>query len=117
MTMQPQEMDRLIEEHIKAEMAGDPSACVAMYSDDVVHDVVGWPTGPNSGKNAAKGFYEHLTKDITTESMEPVHNWYGPDFAVLEHEWKGMVPGSFLGVPGNGKHITFRLLHIWEFRD
>jgi predicted ester cyclase len=36
---------------------------------------------------------------------------------VLEHEWAGTVPGSFLGVPGQGRRITFRMLHVWEFRD
>jgi hypothetical protein len=34
-----------------------------------------------------------------------------------EHTFKGTVPGTFLGVPGNGKRISFRLLHIWEFRE
>jgi len=27
------------------------------------------------------------------------------------------VPGEFLGIPGHGRRITFRLLHVWEFRD
>jgi len=31
--------------------------------------------------------------------------------------WTGTVPGAFLGVPGNGRRISFRLLHIFEFRD
>jgi hypothetical protein len=44
--MQREEMDRLIEEHIRAEKASDTAGCVTMYSDDVVHDVVGSPTGP-----------------------------------------------------------------------
>jgi len=50
------EMDRLIEQHIAAEMAGDPARAVAVYTDDVEHDVVGWPTGPVSGAPAAKNF-------------------------------------------------------------
>jgi predicted ester cyclase len=27
------------------------------------------------------------------------------------------VPGEFLGVAGNDRRITFRMLHVWEFRD
>jgi len=27
------------------------------------------------------------------------------------------VPGEFLGVPSNGRRISFRMVHIWEFRD
>ncbi|HWO74076.1 MAG TPA: nuclear transport factor 2 family protein [Dehalococcoidia bacterium] len=115
--MQPQEMDRLIEEHLKAEFAGDPAGCVAMYTDDVVHDVVGWPQGPMKGKEAAKSFYEQLVRDIHSEEMKPVRRYYGEDFAVIEHIWTGTVPGTFLGVPGHGKRISFRLLHVWEFRE
>jgi steroid delta-isomerase-like uncharacterized protein len=115
--MKPEDMDALIEQHISAEMAGDPGGCVEMYTDDVVHDVVGFPTGPLSGPDAAKGFYEQLVQDIHTEKMVPTRRYYGDDFCVMEHEWTGTVPGAFLGIPGYGKRISFRLLHIWEFRD
>jgi predicted ester cyclase len=36
---------------------------------------------------------------------------------VVEHSTTGTVPGEFLGVPGHGSRITFRLLHVSEFRD
>lgn len=115
--MQPEEMDRLIEQHLRAEAAGDAAGAVAVYTDDVVHDVVGWPAGPMHGRDGAKTFYDQLVQDVNTEEMEPVHRYYGTNFAVIEHIWRGTVPGSFLGVPGNGKRIAFRLLHVWEFRD
>ena len=115
--MKTAEMDRLIGEHLSAEEAGDTDGCVAMYTDDVEHDVVGSPTGPVHGKAAAKGFYEYLVSNISTEKMEPVRNYYGDDFCVIEHEWTGTVPGEFLGVAGNGRRINFRLLHVWEFAD
>jgi steroid delta-isomerase-like uncharacterized protein len=115
--MQPEEMDRLIDQHLKAEAVGDATGAVAVYTDDVVHDVVGWPSGPMHGRDGAKTFYDQLIQDVSTETMEPVRRYYGPDFAVIEHIWRGTVPGSFLGVPGNGKRIAFRLLHVWEFRD
>ena len=111
------EMDRLIEIHLDAEMAADPARAVSVYTDDVEHDVVGAPHGPLSGKQAAQGFYEHLVSDIQTATMLPTHSYYGDDFCVIEHTWTGTVPGSFLGVPGNGRPISFRLLHIWEFKD
>jgi hypothetical protein len=43
--------------------------------------------------------------------------YYGEDFSVIEHATTGTVPGEFLGVPGNGRRISFRMVHIWEFRD
>ena len=111
------EMDRLIEQHLRAEAAGDPAATVAMYTDDVEHDVVGAPHGPLHGREAAQGFYEQFMRDIRTDRMELTRSHYGEDFCVTEHQWTGTVPGSFLGVAGNGRQISFRVLHVWEFRD
>jgi steroid delta-isomerase-like uncharacterized protein len=111
------EMDRVIEEHIEAEKRGDVEGCVAMYTDDVEHDVVGSPLGALRGPDAAKGFYEFLTSNIQTEQMTPTRRYYGDDFCVIEHNWSGTVPGEFLGIPGNGRRISFRLLHVWEFKS
>jgi steroid delta-isomerase-like uncharacterized protein len=115
--MRPEEMDRLIEQHIAAETAGDTAGAVAMYTDDIEHDVVGFPTGPVQGKQAAQDFYEFLVKAIETETMVPSHTYYGDDFCVIEHTWTGTVPGEFLGIAGNDRRISFRMLHVWEFRD
>lgn len=110
-------MDALIERHIAAETAGELDAAVAVYTDDVEHDVVGAPHGPLQGVAAARGFYDHLISNIATGTMTRTRTWYGADFCVVEHQWTGRVPGSFLGIPGNGKAIEFRMLHVFEFRD
>ncbi len=110
-------MDRLIEEHLIAEKASDPDGSVAMYTDDVIHDVVGSPLGALEGPEAAKRFYEFLTANIHTEEMDVNHAKYGEDFCVFEHQWRGTIPGEFMGIPGHGRRISFRMLHLWEFRD
>ncbi|WP_153505466.1 nuclear transport factor 2 family protein [Cumulibacter manganitolerans] len=115
--MTPHAMDQLIEAHLAAENAGDLDAAVAVYTPDVEHDVVGNPDGANHGVAAARDFYGHLLSDIHTETMEPVRTLYGEDHCTIEHLWSGTVPGTFMGVPGNNRHISFRLLHIFEFRD
>lgn len=115
--MTREEMDRLIQEHITAEKAGDPAACVAMYTDDVEHDVVGAPHGPLHGTEAAQGFYDFLTANVSTEEMVPTRSSYGEDFCIVEHDWTGTIPGEFFGIPGHGRRITFRMLHVWDFRD
>ena len=115
--MKPAEMNKLIEIHLAAEKAADPAGAISVYTDDVEHDVVGYPTGPVQGKGPAKGFYDDLTQSIHTEEMKATHSYYGEDFCVIEHMWTGTVPGNFLGVPGHGKRISHRLLHVWEFRD
>jgi steroid delta-isomerase-like uncharacterized protein len=115
--MEQAKMDSLIEAHIASEKAADPAGAVANYTDDAEHDVVGFPAGPAHGKEAAQKFYEYLVQNIRTEEMVPVHRYYGEDFCVMEHRWTGTVPGTFLGVPGDGRRIAFRLLHVWEFRE
>jgi predicted ester cyclase len=102
--MNRDDMDRLIAAHLAAEQAaeqaGDTAGCGALH-----------------GKHAAQGFYDGLTSAIRTEEMIPIRSHYGDDFCVIEHEWTGTVPGTFLGVEGHGRRISFRLLHVWEFRD
>jgi predicted ester cyclase len=36
---------------------------------------------------------------------------------VLEQVMTGTVVGSLLGLPGHGRRISFRILHVFEFRD
>lgn len=115
--MTREEMNKLIDEHIAAECAGDLDGTTAVYTDDIEHDMVGAPTGPGHGIPAARDFYAHLTQDIRTERMDLTRGYYGEDFCVTEHHWSGTVPGTFLGIPGNGRRISFRVLHVWEFRD
>jgi hypothetical protein len=110
--MQPSDMDRLIQAHLAAESAGDTAGCVAMYTDDVVLDVVGAPHGPLHGKQAAQGFYDQLVRDLSTEEIVPTRSYYGDDFCVVEHQWTGTVPGTILGIPGHGRRVTFRMLHV-----
>src|SRR3954469_5750646 len=79
------DMDRLIEQHVAAEMAADSAGAVAVYTDDVEHDVVGWPSGPVSGPAAAKDFYDQLIAAVVNEEMAPVRTLYGEEHCVVEH--------------------------------
>ena len=67
---------------------------------------MGFPTRPVHRKAAAAGFYEYLNANFDTETMAPVHRYYGDDFCVIEHATTGTVPGEFLGVPGNDLATT-----------
>ena len=110
-------MAALVERHLKAEGAGDVDGAVAVYTDDVEHDVVGWPTGPVHGKDAAREFYVHLTANFRTEQEQPSHRYWADDALVLDQMMTGTVTGEMLGLPGHGRRITFRVLHVFEFRD
>lgn len=91
------EMDRLIEEHPVDEKAGDTAGCVGVYTDDVVHDVVGAPHGPLHGTRAAQGFYEYLTANVTTQEMVAIRSHYGDDFRVIEHDRTGTDDERLIG--------------------
>ena len=116
MTTHP-EMTQLVGDHLAAEMRRDTAAAVTVYTADVEHDVVGWPSGPVVGPAAAKGFYDQLIEVFTTEKMEPLRLLYGDDFCVTEHETTGRFPHGFLGAPASDDPVTFRMLHVFEFRD
>ncbi len=115
--MDESRMAALVERHLKAEGAGDVDGAVAVYTDDIEHDVVGWPTGVLHGKDAARGFYEELTANFRTEEERPTHRYCTANAMVLDQEMTGTVTGSMLGLPGNGRRISFRILHVFEFRD
>ena len=93
--MTPDEMEALIEAHLRAEGSGDPDGAVANYTEDVEHDVVGFPGSPLRG----------------------LHTYSADDAAVIENLMTATVTGQFLGIPGNGKQVRFRALHVFEFRD
>ena len=88
-----------------------------MYNDDIEHDVVGFPGSPHHGKDGARQFYEYLTANFRTEDEEVLHRFATNDAMILEQIMTGTVIGSMLGLPGNGRRISFRILHVFEFRD
>ncbi len=115
--MNPERMTALVEQHLKAEDAGDVDGAVAVYTDDVEHDVVGWPGGPVHGKDAAREFYRELTANFRIEQQRPTHQYLAADAVILDQQLTGTVTGTLMGLPGNGRRITFRILHVFEFKD
>lgn len=115
--MDQREMVALVERHLKAEGAGDAEGAVAVYTDDVVHDAVGMPGSPRTGKGAAREFYRYLTANLRTEGEEPLNRFFDGDNMILEQTMTGTVIGEILGIPGNGRRVTFGILHVFGFRD
>jgi ketosteroid isomerase-like protein len=92
--MTQDEMIALVERHLKAEGAGDVDGAVAVYTDDIEHDVVGWPGSPLHGKDAARGFYQQLTADFRTEGEQPTHRYFAGDAMILDQLMTGTVTGT-----------------------
>jgi steroid delta-isomerase-like uncharacterized protein len=116
--VQTSEKLALIHKHLDAEGAGDVETACSVYADDVEHDAVGFPGAPCFGVDAARAFYEHLTANIRTTGEKPLRQYEASDGAViLEAEMSADVIGEFMGIPGNGRNITFRILHVFAFDD
>lgn len=108
----------LIQRHLKAEGAGDVEGACAVYAESIEHDAVGFPGAPRFGLEAAKGFYTWLTANVRTTGEEPLHQFVTDTGSiVLEARMTADVIGEFLGIPGNGRSITFRIMHVFDFDD
>jgi steroid delta-isomerase-like uncharacterized protein len=115
--MDNSQMQGLVDSHMTAENRGDIDGAVTVYTDDVEHDVVGFPSGPSRGKDAARDFYAYLTANFRSESWDVVRRFRCDDAMVLEQLMTGTVTGALLGIPGNGRRVSFRMLHVFEFRE
>lgn len=115
--MRREDMDRLVEAHLAAEDAGDIEAAVSVYTDDVEHDLVGAPGGPLRGAAAVRRRYEQIIQNVRPVSMLITHRYYSDEACVIEHLSTCAVTGQFAGIEGHGREASFRLLHIFEFRD
>jgi predicted ester cyclase len=117
MSLSHEEMDRKIDEHFGYEARDDVQGVLSTFSADVEHDIVGWPTGPTHGPEAARPFYETLFADLADGHVRCLRRLYGSDFLVDESVWHGRAPGSPFGLAGKDRPLEFRLLHVVEFAE
>jgi steroid delta-isomerase-like uncharacterized protein len=110
-------MQALVERHLRAEGLGDVDGAVAVDADDIDHDVVGFPNSPSRGVDRARDFYKYLTANFRAEGEGVLHRYVTDDAMILDQIMTGTVIGSMLGLPGNGRRISFRTLHVFEFRN
>jgi predicted ester cyclase len=75
------------------------------------------PGSPRRGKDAARKFYRFLTAIFRTEHEEPLNRFFDGDTMILEQNMTGAVIGEMFGIPGNGRKVTFRILHVFSFSD
>jgi steroid delta-isomerase-like uncharacterized protein len=110
-------IDEILEHHFRREREGDVEGTLETFTEDVVHDVVGDPTGELHGLDAVGGRYGHLFSNVKGEHVDVKHRLYGDNFVVDDKIWTARVDGEFLGIPGRGRSISVRVLHVFEFRN
>ena len=74
----------VVEQHLKAEGAGDIEGAVAPYHEDIVHDAVGFPGSPRQGKDAAREFYAYLTANFLERALQN-HDQFLPKSEAKNH--------------------------------
>ncbi len=116
-TTPPQVMDQVLARHFEAEAKHDMAAILDTLTDDIEHDVVGWPGGPNVGHEALQPFYTQLFADFEATDVKPLRRYYGENHVVDEVEYHAIATGHPLGLDGRNRPVSFRLLHICEFSD
>lgn len=115
MSLTIEQMNAAVDRHFAFEAADDVEGVLATLSPEVVHDVVGAPTGPTVGPEGARAFYAQLFADLADGRMETLRRLHGPDFVVDESLWSGRAVGRPFGFEGRGRPLQFRLLHVMEF--
>ncbi len=112
-----EEMDQKMDEHFGFEARDDVEGVLRTLASDAIHDIVGWPSGPTEGREAARGFYETLFSDLSDGKVTCKKRLYGDGFLIDESLWEGKAPGRPFGIDGKGRPVAFRLLHVLEFTD
>lgn len=117
MSLTPAQMDRAIDEHFGYEAADDIDGVLATLAEDATHDIVGWPAGPQHGRENARPFYTQLFADLAESKASVIQRLYGKNFMVDESLWEGRAPGRPFGLEGRDRPLKFRLLHVVEFTE
>ena len=117
MALSREQMDARMDEHFGFEAADDVEGVLATLSADAEHDIVGLPTGPTQGREAARGFYQALFADLAEGKVQTRRRLYGENFLIDESLWSGRAVGRPFGLEGKGRPVRFRLLHVVEYAE
>ena len=118
MRVPTEQMDRAVDEHFRFEATDDVDGVLASLADEVEHEVIPSPAGVLRDRAEIRGFYEGLFANMRGEKVTTIRRLYGDDFVVDESLWEGSIAdGAPFLCEGKAGPVSFRLLHVFEFRD
>jgi steroid delta-isomerase-like uncharacterized protein len=115
--MTPDEMDEIFAKHCAAEVANDVDGILDTLTDDIEHDVVGDPSGVLHDRTLIAKRYAEIFTALRDSTMTSLHRHHGADFFVDDSVCTARIATDFMSLPGNDRTISFRILHVCEFRD
>jgi ketosteroid isomerase-like protein len=118
MSMTREQIDALVNEHFRYEATDDVDGVMSTLQEGAVHEVIPSPVGALDDPADQRAYYELLFGSIKGESVEPLRRYYGENFLVDESLWHGRIEdGRPFLCDGRSGEVSFRLLHVFEFRD
>jgi predicted ester cyclase len=111
------EMDRVIEAHFDAERRDDVAAILDTVSEEISHETFGSGLPALHGKDAVRDFYESLSRELSIDGYTTVRRLYGASHVWEEGVVDATAKGRPFGLDGGGRRISYRLLHLFEFRE
>ena len=118
MSLTREQMDQLVNEHFKYEATDDVDGVMATLSGDAEHEVIPSPVGALTDPAEMRSYYEMLFTDLEGEGVTPLRRLCGEDFLIDETLWCGYIAdGRPFLCDGKSGNVSFRLLHVFEFRD
>jgi ketosteroid isomerase-like protein len=118
MSLTTSQVDQIIDTHFMFEATDDVDGVLGSLTPDAEHHVVPSPFGVLRGQpGRVREFYATMFGDLKGEGVEPVRRLYGDGFVVDEAIWTGQIEdGRLFGCEGKRGKVSFRLLHVFEFR-
>ncbi|MHC4957282.1 MAG: nuclear transport factor 2 family protein [Planctomycetota bacterium] len=118
MSLSPEQMDQQVNDHFGFEATDDIDGVMSTLTEDAEHEVIPSPVGVLNDPAEQRKYYTMLFESLEGESVTPIRRLYGEDFLVDETLWHGRITdGRPFLCDGKSGDVSFRLLHVFEFRS
>ena len=106
--------ERVVAEHIRAEMAGDLDATLATFAGEPEYDIV--PIGAlHTGDAQVRNLLESLLHAFPDLGLHPMATRHADDAVVIEGRMTGTHRGAYAGFPPTGCAMDLRAAIFFTF--